>query len=215
MTRSASKPSFLKALLLAAAGCVAIMGATPAFAASAATDAFVANVHPNVDFLDQASRMAIETSANGKVRAFARGEATEQTLVGNQLDAWTQTHSAIGAVAAVNAPRNVASSVTESVDGVLTGRSVAIDAPVDALTLPRTAAPGTLLPSGEAEIKRLSSMRGHRFDVFYATTQKVALRQLVTLYTDYMRDGDDLALRVMAQRQLRSVQHRLAELAAM
>lgn len=223
--------TFSKTTLLAAVGALALVGAAPAFAASAATDAFVANVRPNVDFLDQSSRLAIKTSTDAKVRTFARGEATDQTLAGNQLVAWTETQTPTGVAAAVGvpvvapvldgtttiveAPLSVAANVTDGVDGVLTGRSVAVEAPVVTVTRPRTPAPGTLLPSGDTDMTRLSGLTGHRFDTFYMTTQKDALRQLVTLYTDYARDGDDPALRAMATRQLPIVKHRLAQLSAM
>ena len=115
----------LRTALLAAVGAIALAGAAPAFAASAATDAFVANVHPNVDFLDKSSRLALKSAASPKVRAFARDEATEQTLAGNQLVAWTQTRTATGVaetagvpvvgevvVPAVEAPLDVANGVT-------------------------------------------------------------------------------------------------------
>lgn len=220
----------LKTAMISAVGAVALAGAAPAFAASPATDAFVANVHPNVDFLDNSSRMALKTAASPKVRAFARDEATEQTLAGNQLVAWTQTRAVTGiaetagvpvvgevVVPAVEAPLDVASGVTTGVGEVLTGRSVAIDAPLDApaLVVSRTPAPGTLLPSEESDMARLGAMSGRRFDAFYKTTQTDALRQLATLYTDYMRDGDDPALRAMAARQLPLVKHRLEQLHAL
>lgn len=53
------------------------------------TDAFVANVHPNVDFLDRSSRLALQTSTSPRIRAFARGGAAEQTIAGNSLVART------------------------------------------------------------------------------------------------------------------------------
>ena len=220
----------LKTMLLAAVGTLALAAAAPAFAASAATDAFVANVHPNVDFLDNSSRLAMTNASSSKLRAFAHDEATDQTLAGNQLVAWTQTRTATGVAATtgvpvvgegvapvVAAPLDVAEGVTTGVGDVLTGRSVAIDVPLDApvITVTRTAAPGTLLPSEETDMSRLRAMSGRRFDAFYKTTQTDALRQLVTLYTDYMRDGDDPALRAMAARQLPIVRHRLEQIRAM
>ena len=222
--------STLKTALLAAVGAIALAGAAPAFAASPATDAFVANVHPNVDFLDNSSRLALKTAGSAKVRAFARVEATDQTLAGNQLVAWTQTQTPGGTVAATGAPVLVApvdeavavaatapTDVVNGVGDVLTGRSVAIDAPDVAapLIVTRTPAPGTLLPSQQTDMDRLSGLSGKRFDAFYVTTQKDALRQLATLYTDYQVNGDDPALRAMAARQLPIVQKRLEQLRGM
>ena len=107
--------------------------------------------------------------------------------------------------------------MADGVGDVLTGRSVAIDGPVEVapLTVIRTAAPGTLLPSQQTGMDRLSTMSGKRFDAFYVTTQRDALRQLATLYTDYMSSGDDPALRAMAARQLPIVKQRLEQLRAM
>ena len=215
-----------KTALFAAVGAVALAGVAPAFAASPATDAFVANVHPNVDFLDNASRLALKVSSSAKLRGFARSEATDQTLAGNQLVAWTQTQTPGGIVAATGAApvdgavAIAATAPTDVVNGVgdvLTGRSVAIDTPVVAapLTVTRTPAPGTLLPSQQTDMDRLSTMSGKRFDAFYVTTQKDALRQLATLYTDYAANGDDPALRAMAARQLPIVKQRLEQLRAM
>ena len=222
-----------KMALLVAVGAVALTGAAPAFAASAATDAFVANVHPNVDFLDNSSRLALQVSTVTKIRAFARDEATDQTLAGNQLVAWTQTETAPGLAVATGAPEigkvvdgglvtpameapfAVADGVTTGVGDVVTGRSVAIDTSIAAPTVTRTPAPGTLLPSEETDMSRLRALSGRRFDAFYRITQTDALRQLATLYTDYLRDGDDPALRTMAVHQLPIVRHRLLQLHAM
>lgn len=54
-------------------------------AASANTEVFLANVTANVDFLDRSSRMALENSKSVKIKDFARGEATEQTLAANAI----------------------------------------------------------------------------------------------------------------------------------
>ena len=57
----------------------------PVNAASANTEAFLANVTANVDFLDRSSRMALDNSKSVKIKEFARGEATEQTLAANAI----------------------------------------------------------------------------------------------------------------------------------
>ena len=65
-------------------------------------------------------------------------------------------------------------------------------------------------------MSRLRAMSGRRFDAFYKTiADGRACASSSTLYTDYMRDGDDPALRAMAARQLPIVRHRLEQIRAM
>ena len=214
--------------MLAAAGAVLLASASaPAMAASLTTEAFVANVRPNIDFLDRSSRMALDTAASPAVRTFARTEATEQTIAANSLVAWTQSNTVSGAVAAIGEPvvpsvpgvvyapvdaaANVTADVTNGVGDLVTGRSVAIDRP---LTVTRTPDPANaaVLPAGADDLGRLSTMKGRRFDAFYKTIQRDSLRQLATIYAAYIQNGDDPGLREMAVRELPKINRRLAEL---
>ena len=215
-----------------ATGSLLISGALPAFAASAATEAFVANVQPNVDFLNSASRLALKTSTNARIRTFAKAEAIEQTIAGNSLVAYNETNTSRGEAVAlgvnpavgplgpiggiVNLPLNVAAGVTTGVtDGVgdvLTGRSVALDPVAAAPMAAPPAVTGRLLPAGKNDLDRLEALKGARFDNLYVATQRDALRQLTTLYTDYIANGDDPALRALASRELPSVERRLGQL---
>ena len=189
--------------------------ACPAVAASFGTDAFVANVRPNVDYLDRSSRLALDKSLSGAIRAFAHIEALEQTVAANSIVAWTQTHTIrgedvalgrpltptpadpgglIGDVAAL--PLDVVGTVTGGLGAVVTGRSVAVDRPLtvtpgegaEASTLG-----GQLLPSDRNDLSRLQGMSGRKFDALYRNTQLDSLRQLSTLYRDYEANGDDPA----------------------
>ena len=221
----------VKLATLFATGSLLLAG-TPAFAASAMTDAFVANVRPNVDFLDSSSRLAIDVSGNPRIRAFARAEATEQTIAGNALVAWTETNTPTGEAAALGTPvlapltpvadlafvplnvaNNVTGEVVSGVGTVVTGRSVAIDQPVP-LTVAPPARPAdtALLPSEQTDLSRLKSASGRSFDRLYVSTQVDALRQLAILYGDYSRDGDDPALRTLAAGELPKINRRIAEL---
>ena len=217
-------------LLLAGAG-------APAFADPMMNDAFVSNVRPNVDFLDKSSRMAMDKSSNARIRAFAHSEAKDETITANSLVAWTQTNTRAGeAVALGVAPAqpatgplapigdlataplvvagNVTTGVTNGVGDVLTGRSVAIDDPLAPLNVTRTPDPtiAQTLPAERDDLSRLSASNGRDFNALYLSTQSDALHQLATLYRDYLRNGDDPALRAIATRELPKVNARIADL---
>ena len=107
-------------------------------------------------------------------------------------------------------------SVTGNVDNLLTGRSVALGslAPLDTAAPVVTVAPRDpgLLPAGTDDLNRLRDMNGIAFDALYRSTQLDALRQLSTIYRDYIQNGDDDSLRAIAQRELPKINHRIAEL---
>jgi predicted outer membrane protein len=170
------------------------------------TAAFIANVVPNIDFLDDASRMALARSPNPFIRRFAHRLAAQQTIAGNSITAWAQT----------NAP-------------MLTGRSAYAGDPLLGLpALPINMIVGVgsaftggaivasngrpLLRSEAEDMARLSSLSGGAFDRLYRDTSLDALRQLATLYTDYAVNGDDPALRSFARIELPKVRMRIAEL---
>ncbi len=217
----------MKGLALLTVATVALVAATAsASAASPATDAFVANVRPNVDLLDRSSRLALDKSPSAAVRAFAHGEAMEQTIAANSLVAWTQTNTVRGEAVALGAPvagtvvapladiAAVPLDVTNGVGDLVTGRSVAVDRP---LTVTRGRGDGstlgsTLLPAGAEDLSRLQDLSGRQFDALYRSTQLDSLRQLATLYRDYAVNGDDPSLRAMAVRELPRVNARIVGL---
>ena len=221
---------------LLATGSLLLAGASaPAVAASMASEAFVANVRPNVDFLDKSSRMALDRSSNPRIRTFAHSEAKDETITANSLVAWSQTHTPAGEAVALGlqpatpgplspvadlatAPLTVAGAVTTDVTNgvgdVLTGRSVAIDSPFVPLTVRRTPDPAyaASLPSDRDDLARLAGMSGRAFDALYLSTQSDALHQLATLYRGYIRQGDDPALQAIATREMPKINARIAAL---
>ena len=107
-----------KIAFLFASSCL-LLGGVPAMAASAQTDAFVTNARPNVEFLNSASRLALDKAANPRLRSFAHEEAEEQTIAGNSLVAWAETHTPRGEAVALSG--GGAAVVTAPVGGVLNG----------------------------------------------------------------------------------------------
>ena len=163
----------------------------PAFAASKTTEAFLADVNPNIDFLDRSSRMALDNSKSPRLREFARGEAREQTLAANTLYSWNDTEK----------QQIVAANVGP--DGLVTGRSVAIDQPAAVAAFP---------PASQEDLDRMYGMTGQEFDDSYKTTQISALKQLVVSYQEYITNGDEPALKALATSELPKINRRLAEL---
>ncbi len=220
----------MKTILAAlASAAVLLTGAgAPASAASARSEAFLANAGPNVDFLDNASRLALDKSKDARLRAFAHDEAMEQTLTGNQFVAWTETNTRSGEAVAIGGPvaapagplaavgdlaaaplgvaANVGNGVTNGVGDLLTGRSVAVTGE------PAPLVGGTLLPADQRNMERLRASSGRQFDALYRSTQRDSLDQLATLYRSYIANGDDPAIRAIAQRELPRVEHRLEQL---
>lgn len=205
-----------KLATLLAVGSLFVVGAgAQAMANSAMTDAFVANVSPNVDFLDRSSRMALDKTRNPGVRAFAHREALEQTIAANSLVAWTQANTVPGAAVALGTPvipvagvLVVPTEAPAATAQVVTGRSVAEDRPLTVTRAPReTTGSGT----GDT-LAQLSALDGREFDALYRSTQGNSLRQLRAIYTDYAQHGDDAGLRAMAIRELPKINRRLSEL---
>jgi predicted outer membrane protein len=206
-----------KLALLFATGSLVLATVASANAASVMTEAFLANVRPNVDFLDRSSRMALTNSESSRIRTFAHDEAMEQTITANSLVAWMQSNTTPGAIGAVVVPGQIIpdavglATLPVAIGGdLLTGRSVAIDVPVAVSAAPDHA--HDLLPAGQADLDRLSAGHGRPFDALYRTTQLDALRQLQTLYSGYVQNGDDPALRAIAVGELPKINRRISEL---
>ena len=179
---------------LAIAAFMVAAAQSPAMADPTITEAFLANVKPNVRFLEQSSKLALARSnatAGAALRAYAQGEATDAV----------KTAAALDDAQAVR----VASMVPASADDVTTGRSVAVD-PVAGLG---QAANGRS-PMGQKDVDGLAKLSGRAFRDAFWLKQVDALSQLRADYEDYAANGDDAGLVAMARRRLPDVEHRLA-----
>ena len=179
-------------LSLLAAGATMLLTAasSSASAAPTITEAFLANVRPNVAFLDQSSALALNVSKDANVRSYAQGEVTDATRLADAL-ATSEQQTAFATSLESGAPT--------------TGRSVAIDGPEGGLG---QAANGRS-PLGAADLAALAKLSGRKFLDAYWLKQVDALYQLRADYQDYAANGDDPALVAMSQRELKAVEHRL------
>ncbi len=230
-----------KYALLLTSTCL-LLGASPTLAASSQTDAFVTNARPNVNYLDQSSRLALDKTGSPRIRSFAHDEAVEQTIAANAFVAWAETHTPRGEAVALGGGVAV---VTDPVGGVLNGAGAGVGqvlsplGPVGAIAAaPLTVAGGVttgvgdaaggvlpgavvprgpligagLLPSDRENMEHLKSSDGRQFDALYRSTQQDSLRQLAILYRDYAAHGDDPSLQALAASELPKVNRRLEEL---
>ena len=184
--------------------CVAIalwLTSAPSFAGSAETDAFVSNVRLEATFLARSSDLAADRSENTDLRRFASGEATSQDAVVADLGLRLTPQ------VAQHVPVIVAS------EGVITGRSAAIDTarPSSSYTAPQGV--GALMPAALITLDHLAASKGHAFDALYEATQNAALRQLAALYDVYSMTGDDAVLRQLAKTELATINGRIADIA--
>ena len=181
--------SALGAALLAAATTLA----APASAASLMTDAFLTNANQDIDFLDRASRFALDNSKSAKVKAFAHDQARDQTLAANKIGDWIQAD--LG-------PQTGS-------DKLATGRSVAVGNSAS----PTARAMASMTPPvGQEDIDNLEGLSGKDFDDIYKAREKVTLEQLRDLYTAYAASGDDATLVAISNRELPKIKHQIAEL---
>ena len=175
---------------LLGAGLSAAGFASPAMAASSITDAFVANMKPNLEFLERSSELALTRPLKVAVRSYARDAVAETSRIAEGLSAV-----------------QVAASGPDA-DGVTTGRSAAIDVPAGL----GQAANGRA-PLDRTDLEELVRLSGRKFVDAFWLKQVDALSQLRADYETYAQDGDDPALVDFAKRELPVVEHRLALLA--
>ena len=212
-------------LVAGALSTASLLGGTPAIAASSATKAFLANVTPNVDFLDRSSRFALTNSKSTRMRAFAFSEAAEQTLAANALydHSLAETNPLVASADSGKLDRTPTGSTKAASPKAVNPRAggakpsvTPMPAPVAAPVPTSKAAPDTIaddrLPMGQEELDSLEGLEGSVFDAQYTEKQLDALHQLETDYQDYAVKGDDLALRAFAVRELPKVKRRIAQL---
>ena len=174
-----------KSTALLLSGAVLLLGATSAAnAASPATEAFLANVTANVDFLDRSSRLALDNSKSVKLKEFARGQAKDQTL-------------------AANAIYDVTSKMGEP--AMQTGRSVAVAGQTPAILDNR-------LPLGQEDLDSIEGLNGIEFDEAFRAKQRDALLQVQSDYETFIATGDDAALKAISIQELPKVKKQIAAL---
>ena len=177
--------NIVKSTALLVSGFFLVAGAAgSACAASASTDAFLANVTANVDFLDRSSRMALDNSKSLKVKDFARGQAKDQMLAANAIYDVTSKYPA---------------------EPLQTGRSVAVGGQPTPVVDNR-------LPLGQEDLDSIEGLNGIEFDEAFRAKQRDALLQVKTDYETYLATGDDAALKVIAARELPKVTRQIAAL---
>lgn len=187
-------------------GLVAVLlvaGVSPVLAASSASRAFLANLIPNVDFLDRSSRFALDNSKNARLRAFALSEAREQTRAADALYDWTLANAH---------PMTASTAPAEGLDKTPTGSikpAWPAFAPTDGKAGGKT---DDRVPLGQEDIDSLEGLEGQAFDAEYKEKQRGALEQVEADYRDYLAKGDDLALLVLAKRELPRITKRRASL---
>ncbi|MCX8255086.1 exported protein of unknown function [Beijerinckiaceae bacterium RH AL1] len=174
---------------------VSCLSASTAFAASPMSNAFVANVKANLDFLAKSSDMARTRAATPAARAFAADQASDAA----------RSDVALNSALPSDGTTKLASADT---DVLMTGRSVAIDVPTDGIA---RAANGRT-PMGDKDLAALAKLSGKKFDDALWLKQLDALSQLRADYQAYADDGDDPALGALAERELPKVEARLKAL---
>ena len=184
----------MKVFQLGAALAMIFSSYATAHAASPITEAFLANVRPNVEFLDRSSKLAADKSDSAAVRDYAQGELADAVKTASLIDRWAPGMTAVASAAPVDA------------NALITGRSVSVDGPTGGLG---QAANGRA-PMGSKDLDALAKLSGRKFLDAFWLKQLDALSQLRADYQAYADDGDDAALVAMAQRSLPEVEHRLA-----
>lgn len=195
----------MRKLLLGTAFAAVSFASVPAFAETAATEAFIANIRLDAVFLAKASDLAADRSDDAALKAFAGTEAAAEIAVISSIDERTAPEVA-QTVPVQSGPINVASN------DVVTGRSAATDATLSPMAFSAPAGTGALMPAAMISLEHLSSARGEAFDVLYKATQINALRQMAGFYNAYSLTGDNAALKQMAKDQLAAVNGRIAEI---
>lgn len=164
-----------------------------AFAASPATDAYLANVHVNLAFLKESSLLAKDRAQSAAIKSLAEDEA-------DNLPA-SENSNRVAEASDRNLPVTVSADLSSEKDGtsgdMQMGRS--------AYTPDRPAPPpevGATTSAAALGYALLSSAKGEAFDSLYKATHINSLKQLADLYYSYSVAGDDTGLRVGARRDL-------------
>jgi predicted outer membrane protein len=201
----AAAGAIVDAPLAAATAPVAIV-TSPAIQTSR-TAAFVDNAMPNINFLNDSSRMALDHSGDPAIRRFAHRIAVDQTIAGNSMTAWADTNPLLLTGRSAYAGDPITGLATLPINAVISVGSAVTGGTIVASNDGRA-----LLSSEAQDLSRLSALNGPEFDRLYRATERDSLRQLITLYSDYAVNGDDPGLRSLARSQLPILRMRLSEI---
>ena len=176
-------------MLARACACFGLLATTamPSFAASAETDAFVANIRLRAVFVAKASELAATRATTDKLRHFAEMEAGRQVAVLNDLEE-SPSPAPHDAVADLGRP--------------ITGRSVGSDAVIDPAAFATPVGTGALMPAATVSLDRLASLDGVAFDRLYSSLMHGVLGDEAAFYQSYGKTGDDDGIRALAVREL-------------
>ena len=183
----------------------------PGYVASSSptTVRFVAVATTTSNFIDQASRMAIDLSPSPRVRGFAREAINEENRTHNVMAAWADVAQPLLSGRSVYAPGVI-------VGAPLVPLGIAVNTGI-AATGERLVATtdGTAVTADEAAmLNQLSGLRGRDFDGAYLRQQIDAHQRLIAAYETYATAGDDPALRSMARAEIPRLQSDLRRLNA-
>ena len=163
---------------------------------SAITDAFAASAARALAVLQRSDDLAF-ANGSAKSQAFAARDLAVQAVAGGALVAWAHAEQRAAKAAAA----------TPTIDGL-----GPVFYPFDAAVLPLSIDGRAATAADRALFERLAALHGSAFDAFYAASQADALDRLQATYIDYIKNGDDTALRRLAVRNLPRVRQLLAEL---
>jgi predicted outer membrane protein len=187
---------------------VGVLSVLPAAASSLTTESFLAVVQPTVAFLATSSGLAESNSDNPRIRAFARAEIQDQAIAQAAIADWGDAERRREA-------RNAAEPTLDGLGPIAGLIATPFDALADATSL--ASPPLTGLPSahrleaiGQTDLAQLTALHGRDFDRLFADQQANRLFLLAKTYEDFIKNGDDPALRALAVHNLPRIKGLLA-----
>ena len=164
---------------------------------SSITDAFVAATTSAYALLQRSDALASAEADSSRLRAFAHQDETRAAAAAEALLSWSQAEQRA----------NRAAAQTPTIDGL-----GPLLYPFDAVVLPLDVHGFRTSEVDRATIAQLGALRGTNFDALYISTHAVALHRLAESYTDYIKNGDDPALRLLSVRNLPVVRRLLVDI---
>ncbi len=164
---------------------------------SAMTDAFAASTSRAYAILQQSDNLALNNGGRPGLQTFARRDLACQAPAAEALVAWAHAEQRAAKRAAE----------TPSLDAL-----GPVLYPFDAVVLPLSIDGRAATAADRALLEQMAALHGSAFDDLYASSQITALNRLQETYVDYIKNGDDPALRLLAVRNLPKVRQLIADL---